>query len=130
MSDFRIKFIDEIAIIKVDILIATHRDTKPLWDELESKLIFHRKKIIIDLSFCNNVDSTFIGMIIKILRKVNEKNGQLILVFPKRDIIKIFSMTGVDKLITCYNTLQEALDCFGYKSAIKILKFDRMYSTN
>ena len=63
MDDFKITTIKKILIVKPDFIVATLRDAKPLWDEFESKLLFKRDKIIIDLSSCNNVDSTFIGMI-------------------------------------------------------------------
>lgn len=130
MDDFKIKLIDGIAIIKVEILAATHRDAKPLWDELESKLIFSRKKIIIDLSFCTYVESTFIGMIIKILRRVNEKNGQLVLVFPKKNSTNIFSLVRIDTLLPCYDTLEEAMANYGSKRAIQTLEFAKIFSAN
>lgn len=129
LDDFKIKFINDIAIVKVDILAATQNDAKPLWEELERKLIFHRNKVIIDLSFCNSVDSTFIGMIIKILRRVNEKYGQMLLVFPNRNVVEVFSLSGIDKIIPCYNTLQEALDHFGSKTGIHKLRLEGIYST-
>jgi len=39
LDDFNIKIFDDIAIVIVDILVATHRDAKPFWDVLESKSI-------------------------------------------------------------------------------------------
>lgn len=130
MSDFQINIIDEIVVVKVDILIATHRDAKPLWDEFESKLLFNRKKIVIDLSFCNNVDSTFLGILVKILRKLNEKDGKLVLVFPKLIRQELFIVTGINKIIPCYNTLTEALLSMGSKRSIKDFNFNAASSQN
>lgn len=112
MDDFQIDLINDVAVIKVNILTATHRDAKPLWDEMESKLIFNQKKIVIDLSFCNNVDSTFIGMIVKIFRKVQEKDGKMKMVYPEVKNTEVFIVTGLPKIINFYNTLEEALDSF------------------
>jgi len=130
MSDFVIKIVDEIVVVKVDIVIATHRDAKPLWDEFESKLLFNRKKVVIDLSFCNNVDSTFLGMLVKILRKLNEKDGKLVLVFPKLIRQELFIVTGINKIILCYNTLIEALLSLGSKQSIKDFNFNAAVSQN
>lgn len=130
MSDFVIKIVDEIVVVKVDIVIATHRDAKPLWDEFESKLLFNRKKVVIDLSFCNNVDSTFLGMLVKILRKLNEKDGKLVLVFPKLIRQELFIVTGINKIIPCYNTLTEALLSLGSKQSIKDFNFNAAVSQN
>jgi len=130
MSDFVIKIVDEIVVVKVDIVIATHRDAKPLWDEFESKLLFNRKKVVIDLSFCNNVDSTFLGILVKILRKLNEKDGKLVLVFPKLIRQELFIVTGINKIIPCYNTLIEALLSLGSKQSIKDFNFNAAVSQN
>jgi anti-anti-sigma factor len=112
MDDFQIDLINDIAVIKVNILTATQRDAKPLWEEMESKLIFNQKKIIIDLSFCNNVDSTFIGMIVKIFRKVQEKDGKMKMVYPEVKNTEVFIVTRLPKIIDFYNTLEEALISF------------------
>lgn len=130
MSDFIIKIVDEIVVVKVDIVIATHRDAKPLWDEFESKFLFNRKKVVVDLSFCNNVDSTFLGMLVKILRKLNEKDGKMALVFPKLIKKELFLVTGINKIIPCYNTLTEALISLGAKQPINDFQFNSAVSQN
>jgi len=130
MDDFKINVIDDIAIVKIDILIATHRDAKPLWDELESRLMFKWKKLILDLSPCNYIDSTFIGMIVKIFRKVSEANGQMVLVFPKINTIESFNVLGITKIVKSYNSLAEALNSLGSQPKNENLKFDEKFSTN
>ena len=130
MDDFKINVFDDIAVVKIDILIATHRDAKPLWDELESKLIFKWKKLIIDLSPCNYIDSTFIGMIVKIFRKVCELNGQMVLVFPKINTVESFNVLGITKIVKSYNSLPEALNSLGVQPQNQNLKFDEKFSTN
>lgn len=130
MSDFQINIIDEIVVVKVDILIATHRDAKPLWDEFESKLLFNRKRMVIDLSFCNNVDSTFLGILVKILRKLNERGGQLALVFPKLIKQELFIVTGINKIIPCFNTLNEALRSLGSKRPLQPFNLNTTVTPN
>jgi anti-anti-sigma factor len=130
VEDFKINVIDDIAIVKIDILVATHRDAKPLWDELESRLIFKWKKLIIDLSPCNYIDSTFIGMIVKIFRRVSEKNDQMVLVFPKINTIEAFSVLGITKIVPSYNSLEEALIGLGSRPNNQKFKFDEKFSVN
>jgi anti-sigma B factor antagonist/stage II sporulation protein AA (anti-sigma F factor antagonist) len=130
VSDFVVNIVDEIVVVKVDILIATHRDAKPLWDEFESKMLFNRKKIVIDLSFCENVDSTFLGILVKILRKLNEKDGKLALVFPKLVKQELFIVTGINKIIPCYNTLPEALQSLGSKRPVQNFNLNSAVSRN
>ncbi|MCW8995712.1 MAG: STAS domain-containing protein [Psychromonas sp.] len=130
MDDFKINVIDDIAVVKIDILIATHRDAKPLWDELESRLIFKWNKLIIDLSPCNYIDSTFIGMIVKIFRKISEKNGQMVLVLPKLNTIESFNVLGITKIMPSYNSLEEALIGLGSQPKNQNFEFDKNFSVN
>jgi anti-sigma B factor antagonist/stage II sporulation protein AA (anti-sigma F factor antagonist) len=130
VDDFKINVIDDIAVVKVDILIATHRDAKPLWNELESRLMFKWKKLILDLSPCNYIDSTFIGMVVKIFRKVSEKNGQMALVFPKINMMESFSVLGITKIVPNFNCLEEALDSLGSQPENQKINFDAKFSAN
>jgi len=124
LDDFKIKIIDDIVIIVVDILVATHRDVKPLWYELESKSILDWDKIIIDLSFCTYVDSTFVGLIIKIYKRMYEKNGQLKLVFPETKAMVYFHTIGITRKVDCFNTLNEAVKSFDTKIPTRKIVFD------
>ena len=130
MDDFKIKIIDDIVIIVVDILVATHRDVKPLWDELESKSILDWDKIIIDLSFCTYVDSTFVGLIVKIYKRMYEKNGQLKLVFPETKAMIYFHTIGITRMVDCFNTLNQAVKSFDTKIPTRKIVFDDEISNN
>jgi anti-sigma B factor antagonist/stage II sporulation protein AA (anti-sigma F factor antagonist) len=130
VDDFQINIIGDLCIVKVDILIATHRDVKTFWNEMENKSIFKQKKLIIDLSPCNYVDSTFMGIIVKLFRQVCDENGQLALVFPRMDSLESFRMMGITKIIDCHDTLDKALESFGSKPKIQNLKFDQKFSLN
>ena len=77
MDNYQVNIIDDIAVVKVDIASATLRDAQSLWDRMELDSLFDRQKIVIDLTFFTFVDSTFIGMIVKVFKKVSEKNNQM-----------------------------------------------------
>ena len=128
MDDFKITTIKKILIVKPDFIVATLRDAKPLWDEFESKLLFKRDKIIIDLSSCNNVDSTFIGMIIKIFRRVKEENGELKLVFPQMESTTQFWTLGITRIIPCFNSQEEAINCFEHDISLKKVDYNEGFN--
>jgi anti-anti-sigma regulatory factor len=112
MDDYKIKFVNDIAIVTVDILVATHRDVKPFWDFLANKSIVDWDKIIIDISFCTFIDSTFIGIIVKIFKTVTSRNGQVKLIFPERIAMNYLHSIGVTKMLDCFNDLTQALNSF------------------
>lgn len=72
-DDFKINIVDDIAIVTVDLLVATHRDAKPFWEELEKRSILDWDKVIIDLSFCTFIDSTFVGILVKMFKTITVK---------------------------------------------------------
>ena len=124
LDDIKIKIIDDIAIVIVDLPVATQRDAKPFWNELETKSILEWDKVIIDLSLCTLIDSTFVGMIVKILKTVSRNNGQMKLIFPEKNARINFQTTGIIKVIECFNTLNEALNSFNSKIPTRKISFN------
>ena len=129
-DDYKIKIVDDIAIVTVDLLVATQRDAKPFWDDLESKSILEWDKVIIDLSFCTFLDSTFVGMLVRIYKTINSKNGIMKLVFPENNAKLYFHTTGITKVVDCFNTLTEAMNSFESKMPIRKISFTEKFLNN
>lgn len=49
------------------------------------------------------------GMIVKIFKKVSENDGKLKLVFPQLSSIDSFRISGITKVLECFDSLEEAL---------------------
>ncbi len=126
----KIKIIDDIVIVTVDLPVATQRDAKQFWNELENKSILEWDNVIIDLSFCTFIDSTFFGIIVKILKTVSGNNGQLKLVFPEKNTRTHFHKTGITKVMDCFNTLNEAVNSFDSKFPTRKISFDEELTYN
>ena len=69
-------------------------------------------KIIIDLSICEYIDSTFLGAMVSILKKVNSLNGDLRLVYNKEVPSLLFVLTRMDKVFKTFTALDDALASF------------------
>ena len=124
MDIFKLEIFEGVAVVKVDLPSATLREAKSLWDIFESEQIFGWRKIIIDLSECTFIDSTFIGMIIKIYRRVNEANSQLKLVFPQLNNIESFRVVGITKILQCFKNIDHAVRSYRPNSKIPKIKID------
>ena len=124
MENFTLKIVDHIAIIKVELVSATLRDSQALWDMMDIDSIFEKQKIIIDLSGCSFIDSTFIGMIVKIFRRINENNGNLKLVFPQITDLESFRVIGITKILECFGTLANAIESYNPDSSVSKIDFD------
>ena len=129
-DEFKIKIVDDIAIVTVDLLVATQRDAKPLWEELETTTILEWDKVIVDLSQCTFIDSTFVGMLVRIFKVIKNNNGKMRLVFPENNMKLYFHTTGITRIVECFDTLNEAIDSFSANIPTRKILFDQEFNRN
>lgn len=125
MENFSINYKKDIVIVKVDLPAATMRDAHFLWEIVASDSVFDKEKIIIDLSACSFIDSTFIGMIVKIFKRVSEKHSVMKLVFPQITDIESFRVTGIAKILECFKSLDHAVESFKPDSSVSKIDIDQ-----
>ncbi len=109
MEHFQISQTEGIVVIKVDLINATDKEANTLLEIFEKYLLFDGSKILIDLTSCSHIDSTFIGMLVKIFKKVSENEGQLKLIFPQLSIVDSFRIIGITKILKCYDSSDQAM---------------------
>lgn len=66
------------------------------------------KHLIINLSKVEYLDSTGLGVLIGGLKRLRENDGNLALVGPGMRILRIFEITGLDKIFDIYETEAQA----------------------
>jgi anti-sigma B factor antagonist len=66
------------------------------------------KHLIINLSKVEYLDSTGLGVLIGGLKRLREAEGNLVLVGPALRILRIFEITGLDKIFDIYATEEDA----------------------
>lgn len=64
--------------------------------------------IVIDLDGLGFIDSSGLGVLVSSLRRVKEHGGTLRLVCTKESILKIFRITGLDKVFAIFSETEEA----------------------
>lgn len=64
--------------------------------------------LVLDLEQVSFIDSSGLGVLISGLRRVKEHGGTLRLVCTKDSILKIFRITGLDKVFPVFATADEA----------------------
>lgn len=78
------------------------------FETLLNKYVDEKAHILIDLSEMTFIDSSSLGIIVVYYTK-SEKNGKhFSLVNINGDIMQMFKITGLDKRIKIFNTLEEA----------------------
>jgi anti-sigma B factor antagonist len=64
--------------------------------------------IVVDLESVGFIDSSGLGVLVGGLRRVKERGGTLRLVCTRDPILKIFRITGLDKVFPVFATVAEA----------------------
>jgi anti-anti-sigma factor len=128
MENFSLKLVELVAVVKVELVSATLRDSQGLWDLMDMESIFEKNKIIIDLSGCTFIDSTFIGMIVKIYKQIIERGGILKLVFPQVTELESFRVIGITKIMECFRTVSDAVESFNPNSSVAKINIEKQNS--
>ena len=71
-------------------------------------------KIIVDLSICEYVDSTFLGALVIALKKLSDRGGEIKYVIPKPEALYLLKLTGLYGVFNLYRTSEDAVDSFNY----------------
>lgn len=101
-------FENGIAIEKVNLFRATMNEAYEIKENLIDDIIDH-KKIIVDLSLCEYIDSTFLGALVYAYRKLREQNGTIVLVLSSSFLSKSFIYKEISSIFRVHHSLKEAI---------------------
>lgn len=110
--DFKLEKIGEVAIVHVFLNRATLAKAIVFKDFVSEVISNGTVKIVIDLSICEYVDSTFLGAMVALLKKTNSLNGDLRLVYNEEMPSLVFVLTRMDKVFKVFPGLDEAVESF------------------
>jgi anti-sigma B factor antagonist len=65
--------------------------------------------VVIDLESVTFMDSSALGAIVGVLRRLREREGELRIVQPRTAASRIFELTGLDAVLDLYDELPDAL---------------------
>ena len=71
------------------------------------------RELVVDLTKVDYLDSTALGVLIGGLKRLRERDGNMVLVCPSPRIRRVFEITGLDKIFDIFNVQQEAMESMG-----------------
>jgi anti-sigma B factor antagonist len=80
-----------------------------LREHLDEHISRGRHHLVVDLEDVPFMDSTGLGVLVGRLKLVRVKDGTLCLVCSSERILKVFSITGLDKVFQIFPSLDDAL---------------------
>ncbi len=102
------KNIDGIYLIEIEGEVDTYTSSKIKQEIL--KIVDQTSTIIISMEKVKFIDSTGLGILIGIIKKVKEKEGEMVIISPNSYINQIFEITGLFKVFKIVDNLQNAID--------------------
>ena len=75
------------------------------------------KELVVDLSKVDYLDSTALGVLIGGLKRMRERDGNMVLVCPSPRIRRVFEITGLDKIFDIFNSPEDALESMGKETS-------------
>ncbi len=112
MEDITQEIRGDVITNRVNLLRTTVNEANEIRDLLEEQIVFGHSKIVIDLSKCTHLDSTFIGVLVVNQKKLQEKDGELVIVEPLDPAKELFYLTGISKVFNTFESAEEALSNF------------------
>ena len=74
------------------------------------------KMMVVNLTKVDYLDSTALGVLIGGLKRMRERDGNLVLICPSPRIRRVFEITGLDKIFDIYNSENDAQAALGKES--------------
>lgn len=113
MMDFKIDDLEnKVCLITVNINRATLEEAEKFKSLLFEKIQIGIKKVIIDLSECEFIDSTFLGSLVVSLKKTTGSGGDLRLIGFKPSVETMFELTRMYRVFESFKTKEEAISSF------------------
>lgn len=111
-DDFSFEVIKDVVVEKIHFTRATQKESAIFRSRLDRYLSLKHYKIIIDLSECSFVDSTFLGVMVVYLKRVFEKGGEIKFVINNEALLKIIKDIKLDRVFNLYSSREDALKSF------------------
>ncbi len=102
----------DVSVVSVSIARATMSIASEFKDYLNTLIEGNNTKIVIDLSECEFVDSTVLGVLVSSLKKSMSNDGDVRIVWGDNTESSMFYITRMDKVFKLFDNLQDAVQSY------------------
>ncbi|WMN07132.1 STAS domain-containing protein [Marivirga arenosa] len=107
--DFKQEVIDNILNLEISGDLIGENNGPGLVELINDNINKGIKKCIIDISNVRYMNSSGIGVLITILTKLRNKEGEVVLLNPSEQVKKLLLITKLNNIFTIYDSKEEAL---------------------
>ncbi len=103
---------EDVLIQVVDLTRATQKEAEEFKYTLQKNIAAGYRKIIVDLSYCEFIDSTFLGALVVSLKKVTTVGGDLRIVGIHPSVQALFELTRMHRVFDIFPTKEQAISSY------------------
>jgi anti-anti-sigma factor len=104
--------IGNVLVVGVNLARATLQEADSFKQLLFNAMEKGERKIVVDFSQCDFVDSTFLGALVVSLKRMTQVGGDIKLVGFRPAVRSMMELTRMHKVFDCYETVQDAVKSF------------------
>jgi anti-anti-sigma regulatory factor len=112
LENFEVIEVDGVFVIVAHLICPTYLEAKEFKEIINLRIGLGQTKLVIDISLCEHIDSTFIGAVIKSFKEVTAFGGDLRIVKPVNSGVDIFLLSNTLSVFNLYNTREDAIKSF------------------
>lgn len=114
-EDLETRLVNDSAIEIVHLSRATYKEASQLKKKLDEMIKSNQKKIIVDISQCEFIDSTFLGVLVLALKSSAKIGGDVRLVKPHEIVKTLMDKAGTLNVFNLYDSVEEAIQSYEVK---------------
>jgi anti-sigma B factor antagonist/stage II sporulation protein AA (anti-sigma F factor antagonist) len=112
LENFEIINVDGVFVIAAHLICPTLLEAKEFEKIVKEQVRSGYGRLVVDLSMCEHIDSTFLGEIIKTFKKLTSIGGVLRIIKPVKSEADIFILTNTLSLFNFYEKRDDAIKSF------------------
>jgi anti-anti-sigma factor len=111
--NFKKEIYDDLLIEIVNTIEVDKKKAMYFKEILEADISRAHKNILVDVSACESIDTSFLGILVQANKKLKENNGSIKIIGLKISPDEIYRMSGFTKIFTVFTDKQSAIKSFG-----------------
>ncbi len=104
--------VGDVVIQKVNLKRATYSEAESLKNNLNKDFKDGMRKIVVDLSQCKYMDSSFLGALVQSLKSFSKDGGKIRLAGVQPEVAVLLDITGMHRVFPLFKTKDEAIASF------------------
>jgi len=128
MREFESSYKNEILVIDVDLFRASAAEAVRFKNILDREIVDGYNNLVIDLTKCLFIDSTFIGALIVTKKKLDLSDGQLKLIITDKIIQNAAHLVKTISIFNTFHSIHDALRNNNSSNVEVEVKTERMFA--